>query len=349
VGVLTFHRCINYGSYWQARAIVEGLRRRGHEAVLLDHHSRRVNSAESRNALRPVLPRRTPRNDFPLYARKVRKFLDAFDRLPLSQPFPLERPSAMEPHDVVVVGSDEVWNFRHPWYAACPIFFGEGVRAERLVSYAASFGCHDASTSLDPIWVGRLQRFAAIAVRDENSRRLIREGLGREPALVLDPCLQFDDVCRRPTNQSSDHAIVYGHGFPDDFARAVRSWASARGVRLISLGYRNDWADEQRLTAGPEEFAQAMGAARAVATNFFHGCIFALVNDKPFVCTPTDYRWHKLHALVHAVAAEDRLVDKWAPQAAFDGALDDPLTAVTRESVAALRQRSTEYLENALR
>jgi hypothetical protein len=28
VGVLTFHRCINYGSYWQARCLVEGLRKR---------------------------------------------------------------------------------------------------------------------------------------------------------------------------------------------------------------------------------------------------------------------------------------------------------------------------------
>ena len=27
-GVLTFHRCINYGSYWQARCLMEGLRRR---------------------------------------------------------------------------------------------------------------------------------------------------------------------------------------------------------------------------------------------------------------------------------------------------------------------------------
>src|SRR5690349_8232637 len=40
IGVLTFHRCINYGSYWQARCLVDGLRARGHDAVLLDHHSR---------------------------------------------------------------------------------------------------------------------------------------------------------------------------------------------------------------------------------------------------------------------------------------------------------------------
>ena len=36
VGVLTFHRCINYGSYWQARCLVEAIAARGHDAVLLD-------------------------------------------------------------------------------------------------------------------------------------------------------------------------------------------------------------------------------------------------------------------------------------------------------------------------
>ena len=51
IGVLTFHRCINYGSYWQARCLVEGLRARGHDAVLLDHDSPQVNRAEWRCAL----------------------------------------------------------------------------------------------------------------------------------------------------------------------------------------------------------------------------------------------------------------------------------------------------------
>jgi hypothetical protein len=48
IGVLTFHRCINYGSYWQARCLVEGLRERGHDAVLLDHNSACTNVAEWR-------------------------------------------------------------------------------------------------------------------------------------------------------------------------------------------------------------------------------------------------------------------------------------------------------------
>ena len=51
IGVLTFHKCINYGSYWQARCLVEALRRRGHDAELLDHDCGCVRRAEV--ALRP--------------------------------------------------------------------------------------------------------------------------------------------------------------------------------------------------------------------------------------------------------------------------------------------------------
>ena len=39
-----------------------------------------------------------------------------------------------------MVGSDEVWNFRHPWYGGASIFFGDYCNADRLISYAASFG-----------------------------------------------------------------------------------------------------------------------------------------------------------------------------------------------------------------
>ncbi|HYE43800.1 MAG TPA: polysaccharide pyruvyl transferase family protein, partial [Caulobacteraceae bacterium] len=285
IGVLTFHRCINYGSYWQARCLVEGLRRRGHDAVLLDHHSRTVDRAEWKCAFRPTLPTRPPREDYPLYAAKARRFFEAFAALPLSAPFALEDPAAMEPVDLAVVGSDEVWNLRHPWYAGYPLFFGDGLKAGRVVSYAASFGNHDAAEAIGEPWARRLERFAAIGVRDENSRDLVRRAVARDPALVLDPCLQFSRVCRRTAGAAAaGEVLVYGHSFPDWFVETVRKWAHARRLRLVSLGYRNDWADEQRLAAGPEEFAQAMADAGAVVTNFFHGCVFALVNQKPFVC-----------------------------------------------------------------
>ena len=72
VGVLTFHRCINYGSYWQARCLVEAISARGHKAVLLDHQSRDVTSREWRYAFQPLTPDRSSRADVAQYGRKLR-------------------------------------------------------------------------------------------------------------------------------------------------------------------------------------------------------------------------------------------------------------------------------------
>ncbi|HSX64679.1 MAG TPA: hypothetical protein VLF15_08120, partial [Pseudoxanthomonas sp.] len=95
IGVLTFHRCINYGSYWQARCLAQGLRANGHDAVLLDHDSRRINLAEWKCAFRPTLPEQVPLADRARYREKIQRFFRAFQAMPLSPRFQLEEPSDM--------------------------------------------------------------------------------------------------------------------------------------------------------------------------------------------------------------------------------------------------------------
>jgi hypothetical protein len=355
VGVLTFHRCINYGSYWQARLLVDALRARGHDAVLLDHDSTRVKLAEWKCAFRPLLPAPVPASDYPLYRAKIRKFLDACESLPLSNRFSLDDSNGLESFDVVVVGSDEVWNLSHPWYGGCGLFFGDGIHA-RLVSYAATFGSHTARDGLHPWWFDRLRRFDAISVRDETSLCLIREALGLEPELVLDPCLQFlGPVVIQSSNGSnpSEHAdgpfvAVYGHTFSRSFSRQIRRWARSRGHRLVSIGYRNDWADEQRIDAGPLEFARLLGQAEAVATNFFHGIVFALRNATPFVCETSPYRASKISDLLAMVGGTKHLVSEATPAAAYDDCLSEPVDSDVTGRIAGFRRAADAYLEASL-
>lgn len=349
IGILTFHRCINYGSYWQARCLAEGLRARGHDAVLLDHHSRRINLAEWRCALRPI-PEAPLMQQRSAYVEKARKFFAAFDNLPLSQPFPLLEPEQSEACDVVLVGSDEVWNLRHPWYGGKGIFYGDGLRPNRLASYAASFGNQSASAGLDDYWSSRLERFDDISVRDKNSQDLVAEATGRLPTLVLDPCLQFAHLIPQspPGEINKPYAIVYGHGFPQWLTQAITAWAREKDVRLVSLGYQNDWADEQRIDAGPLEFAALMAGSRAVITNFFHGCVFALVNGKPFVTAPSDYRFNKVRDLVAALGAERHMVSQATTSDGYDSILNGDLDPQIGKTIAQMRVQSDNYLNHVL-
>ncbi len=345
IGILTFHESINYGSYWQARCLVEGLAARGQEVVLLDHRSAAVRSAELRSAYQPELPARTPRAHHPATTRKVRAFADAVAALPRSADFPLERPDLAPAIDTVVVGSDEVWNFSHPWYSAATLFFGDGLRRRRLVSYAASFGNHVGE--LDAGWSARLAAFDAISVRDENSRALVMAATGRDPAIVLDPCLQFPAVLPA-AGEDGDHLLLYGHGLPDWFARSVRRAADARGLRVVTVGYPHSLADEDRSDAGPLEFAGLMAGAAAVATSFFHGSVFALHYGKPFVAAASPYRRIKLEGLTASLGAGHRMIDERTDDETVAHLLATPVEPAVRAAIEAARAASTAYLDAAL-
>lgn len=346
VGVLTFHRCINYGSYWQARCLVEGVRALGHDAVLLDHDDPHIRREEWVNALGPQRPEHTPRHDMRRYAAKTRRFLAAFDRLPQSRRFPLARPEEAGSYDAVLVGSDEVWNFSHPWYAAKPIFFGERLRTKRLASYAASFGNHDAG--VDGHWAERLASFDALSVRDENSRRQVLDATRRDPAMVLDPCLQFPPPRVVRSGEQARYLAVYGHHFPAWFAAALRAWADARGLHVVSIGYRNAWADAQALEVGPEEFNELIAQADAVATNFFHGCVFALHHARPFVAAPSAYRMNKIRDLAHLLGADRHVVTEATARERYDALLSEPLDGIIAERIAAMRVQSAAFVRDAL-
>jgi hypothetical protein len=350
IGVLTFHNCINYGSYWQARCLIEGLRRRGHDAELLDHHCRGVEWAEARCAFQPMLPRRVGRQDMPAYSRKARKFVREIGKLPRSRPSPLHGSHAVAGYDTVLVGSDEVWNLAHPWYGGKALFYGVGVEAPRLVSYAASFGNYSCHWGIDPYWAEQLERFDCLSVRDQNSFWLVNGSTGREPELVLDPCLQFPEaaLAHAAPEERERFALVYGHNFPAWLASAVRQWADAEKVRLVSVGYRNDFADEQLIDAGPLEFARLMAGAGAVVTNFFHGCVFALLHGKPFVTAPSDYRLNKVRDLADALGASRRIVDGATPRHSLHDLLRMPPLAEVGGRLQALRHNSERFLRAAL-
>lgn len=352
VGILTFHSCINYGSYWQTRCLAERLKHWGHTPVVLNHYSKKVNIAEWKCALQPVLPTPVPGSDHALYRQKIEKFFDAIALLPLSKAFQLDDPKQLEEFDVVIVGSDEVWNFSHPWYAYFPLFFGEGIRAGKLISYAASFGSYNAAFQFDHEWLNKLLKFDELSVRDENSKLIIKRALDWEPAIVLDPCLLFPVMLNNfcdIKNFERPYTAIYGHNFSQKFINQIKLWSIERKIHLISIGYRNDWADEQWISADPTEFVSFINGSESVVTNFFHGCIFALITSKPFICETSDYRSNKVEDLLNKIGAENRLIEMSTATDKGVHILSEPLNDQILRNISFYQDFSETWLIQALR
>jgi hypothetical protein len=143
----------------------------------------------------------------------------------------------------------------------------------------------------------------------------------------------------------SRYALVYGHDFPAWAGEAARDWARRQGLRLLSVGYRADFADEQWLEAGPWGFASAVAGAAAMITTMFHGTIFALNTQLPFVAVPSAYRADKLADLADHVGAAAHLAS--APDQ-ISPALDRGFDPGVVRTIAVLRESSDAVLAEAL-
>ena len=210
VGILSMQRIVNYGSFLQSYGlmkIVEGL---GHEVEFVDFQIEKPilnTSKEKRNYIReltrnkiiefisskPKIINLMP-NDKKEIFENIWKYKNDF--LPLIR---VGNEYNLNPKvDVLIVGSDEVFNlFQKSARVGYSLeLYGKNNNANKLISYAASFG----NTTIEKIIDSgkleevseNLQRFDSISVRDNNSGNNIKKLTNIEPNYNFDPVLMYD-------------------------------------------------------------------------------------------------------------------------------------------------------------
>ena len=83
---------------------------------------------------------------------------------------------------------------------------------------------------------------------------LVRAALGRDAGAGARPLPAVPRRSPRSRRRAATTPSSTATASPSGSRPAVRAWARAAGLRLVSFGYRNDWADAQWLDAGPEDF-----------------------------------------------------------------------------------------------
>lgn len=301
IGVLTFHDGPNHGAFLQAWATFQLLRQAGHDVEIINYKNARHHEMESVKSLLKL------RNPFFAYGqwRKRRVFQVARKSFQLGK-FTTD-PDELRQYcyDCVVIGSDVVWNYNIFGYD--PLFFGRLNTARRL-SFSASFGSVKAgSGEIRPADMAKdLASFDAIAVRDENSRKIIIETLGRDVPLTLDPTLLYDfsvDLLPGSREIKKPYLLVYSYRHPDVAISRVRAYAQEHGLSIYCVGYplpfrAPRYCSKVDLTVGPFEWVKLFAGAGAILTCTFHGVIFSLKYRKPFLYISNDKAHNRVSSLL---------------------------------------------------
>lgn len=299
VGIMSMQRIANYGSFLQAYALKQLIEEIGHEVEFVDYHVGAPVIAENADS----------KNKF---IRKLKKGLETFQyQAPFSHKlsFIQYKQSFAKKYmpmlgitdemnynptlDCLVIGSDEVFNCiqKNSNVGYSTELFGENNHADRLITYAASFG----NTTLEKLRkykkadeVGNLlKKFDAISVRDANSGNIVTQLTWKVPVYNLDPVLTYDymNCCDKipQIDVSEKYLILYAYAgrISNDEADWIAEYAKKKNLKVYAIGGIQKCAD-RFIDCSPFEVLAYFRNAEEVITDTFHGSIFSAITHRPF-------------------------------------------------------------------
>ncbi len=333
VGILSMQRIQNWGSFLQALALKKTVEELGHECSFLDIKkgvglteqevlaakgkckigiSRRVSDLISCCLDGKLLVYLKSK----IHSRKFKKIYNQ-EYLPILG-IDKYRYESDKSFDLVIIGSDEVFNCAQPraaWGKTLHLF-GKGINAKRIITYAASFGY----TTMDDLErlelkeriIKALGKISTFSVRDMNSYSIIEQLTGRRPELCVDPTMMFDFSSYMPSKVPiKNYLIVYtyqGRIADPEIIKAIKDFAVSKDKTIISLSGYCDWCDQCIIADTPFELLSYFANADYVITDTFHGTVFSIKYNRNFCTIVRDTNTQKLTSLLSQFKLANRIV-----------------------------------------
>lgn len=216
--------------------------------------------------------------------------------------------------DTIVVGSDEVWNYRETKGNA-KVKFGLGLDKEALVAYAPSVGQTNDMQIPDYVKSG-IAKFKAVSARDnltENLASMIRnETIQR----VVDPTF-LADIPDEPVPGIEQPYILfyYCDGLPVAEKKRILNYAHENGMSVYGAGECDKGYTNTTVNLTPFQWVWMFRHAQYVVTGTFHGAVFSMLNHRQFACYLTNpSRIKKVISLLEEFGLEDRSCEASANQ-----------------------------------
>ena len=367
IGILTLPLHYNYGGLLQAYALQLILRRQGHEVFTVDFVPERVYAAEEIKRVASLFIQKYVlwkdlATFLPKKNQEKRAFQQHTDRFIAQNISITQRISCLNEFDYIkpydfdafVVGSDQVWRpaYAQGLSAYFLRFLGDDTRVKRI-AYAASFGldhCREFSGKELSQFSDLIRKFDAVGVREDSAVRLCREFFGVDAEHLLDPTmlLEPDDyrwlVERDRVPKSAGNMMVYVLDSSVEKQKFIDQLAQKRGLKVNAFKLDSKNAIYPPVTRWLRGFMDA----EYVVTDSFHGILFAILFNKPFLTFGNSRRgMTRFDSILKKMQLLDRMVcepREFDPELVARDIDYSKVNAIRREEVA----HSLDFLRNAL-
>lgn len=293
VALMTWHTDDNYGTVLQAYALREQIKKNGFEKVDL------IASTPNRPVLKLIkrlkvnnlitkilLSKENIKNKCLEKTFKFNKFRESKFTFSKKCEDASDLFLLNDEYDKFVCGSDQIWS---PILYDENYFLGFVKDNSKKIAYAPSLGLSKIENEgIKKSIKEQIDTFSALSIREEQGRKILKEITDKEIEVVLDPTLLLD---KKEWNKlfnlagSSEQYIVYycltnnkkHYSFAKKMARKLNK------KLVIIPGNVIDYLHKNVINASPEEFLSLIYNAFLVITDSFHGTIFSVNFNVPFI------------------------------------------------------------------
>lgn len=306
VGILTLPLWSNYGGILQAYALRQAVEHIGHHAVLFDvrrsEESRiRVQISRLKRHLRRAI-RGAHSTWYPDQAelleisRHTRAFVESnIIARTKCVTVDMVRHLAAE-YDFIIIGSDQVWRREYIPDLKTYLFSFPEDKPMRI-SYSASLGVDDwrFTTKETALFRYSLQRFRAVSVRENSAVALLNEKTGINSIRVCDPTLllevgEYRKLMGIPSIKKHQNKQIFAYLLDPDSSRTnglgrLVEKLGGNVLNIMPASFDSGFKKNKNIYIFPpvENWLRAFNECDFVITDSFHGCVFSVIFNRPFI------------------------------------------------------------------
>lgn len=344
IGIITVYNSVNSGSYWQANALQKFMANRNNEVYFLKRPEKGSSASFCKKTGRII--KRLVKFQYKealVFFKTFKEFKKAnksFKVININD-------SIVKELDLIIIGSDTIWNFDSSYFEKnYEFFFAKHFNDKPIITYAGSA----ANTSVDKFLKnGEIKKLISkwnkISVRDKHSQAVFEKLTDKKIELVCDPTFLIDKIdyekyVVKPMDK--DYIFLYlFENLSENQKIQLKDFAKLNNLKIIS-GTNSCTFCDKTIINSPYNFLNYMFYADYVITDTFHGTIFSVNLQKQFAVI--DRQKIKVNELLDRLELKDRLIE----DKNIKEVLDNELDYSNKSEINKFKTSSRIFLENCL-
>ena len=218
-------------------------------------------------------------------------------------------------YKILIVNSDQSWRkWDKDFYDIAFLKFAKNWNINKF-TYAVSLGFNEWEFTKEDDNIAKelLKNFTGISVRENNSVKLIKQYIGFNSLLVLDPTMIINKkyylniIKKYKSNYKNDNYIFI---YVVNFAKPLKDMSVMDNLIKNSIelfNYKKVIVSLYDIDA-IEKFLSGIYYSKAVITNSFHATIFSIIFKKPFISFRTNDD-ERLNSLRETLDLKSRIIE----------------------------------------